>query len=175
MAPPFPPWFPMQASASEHLRALQARIASMPPAVSLGFQAVAYDGERLRLSAPLAANVNDKGCAFGGSLAGLLTLSAWGLVSLRLAEAGCADAEVYVQDSTVRYQAPLYGDLQAEARLLDPPQWSSFLASYRSRGRARATLLATAALPDGSPATTLEGRFVALRPTSSTPGLRAGG
>lgn len=156
----------MSATASEHLSTLQAKIASMPPAASLGFRAVSYDGQQLRLSAPLAANVNDKGCAFGGSLAGLLTLSAWGLVNLRLAEAGFADAEIYVQDSTVRYLAPLYGELHAEARLLDPPQWESFLASYRTRGRARATLLATAPLPDGSPATTLEGRFVAIRPSA---------
>jgi thioesterase domain-containing protein len=146
------------------LVALQHKLDSMPPARAMGFQAAHCDAESLRLSGPLAANVNDKGCAFGGSLAGLLTLSAWGLVNLRLAEAGFGDAEVYVQDSTLRYLAPLYGDLHADARLAPGQSWDEFLATFRSRGKARATLEAVVALPDGTPATTLEGRFVALRP-----------
>src|SRR5579863_8533752 len=65
-----------------------------------------YDGDSLTLNAPLAPNVNDKGCAFGGSLAGLLTLAGWGLVLLRLKALG-HDCDVYVQDSTIRYLAPV--------------------------------------------------------------------
>ena len=135
----------------------------MPPARAMGVQLLRISADSLRMSGPLAANVNDKGCAFGGSLAGLLTLSAWGLVNLRLADAGFNDAEVYVQDSNLRYLAPLYGDLHADAQLAAGECWDTFLAAYRSKGKARATLQAVVALPDGSPATTLEGRFVALR------------
>ena len=42
-------------------------------------QIAAYDGDSLSLHAPLAANFNDKGCAFGGSLTSLMTLAggAW--------------------------------------------------------------------------------------------------
>ncbi len=154
----------MTAPIPDRLACLQRKLDSMPPVRALGFRAAAFDSEVLRLSGPLAANVNDKGSAFGGSLAGLLTLSAWGLVDLHLAEAGFADAEVYVQDSTLRYLAPLYGELHAEARLAPGQSWEEFLTTYRSRGKARATLAAVVTLPDGSPATTMEGRFVALRP-----------
>ncbi len=150
--------------ATDPLISLQHKLDSMPPARAMGFRATRYDTDGLRLSGPLEANVNDKGCAFGGSLAGLLTLSAWGLVNVRLAEAGFDDAEVYVQDSHLRYLAPLYGELHADARLADGEQWETFLAAYRNRGKARATMTAQVTLPDGSPATTLEGRFVALRP-----------
>jgi hypothetical protein len=34
-----------------------------------------WDGDSLRMSAPLAPNINDKGCAFGGSLASVMTLA----------------------------------------------------------------------------------------------------
>jgi thioesterase domain-containing protein len=133
---------------------------AMPPARALGLALGDYDGQRLSLRAPLAPNVNDKGCAFGGSLSSLLTLSAWGLCSLKLGEAGFA-AETYVQDSTVRYLAPLYADLEARA-WLDPAQdWGDFLAAMNSRGKARAHVLAEVALPGGGVACSFEGRFVA--------------
>ena len=74
----------------------------------------------LRLAAPLSANVNDKACAFGGSLAGVMTLAGWGWLMLRAQAAGLA-SEVYVADSQVRYLKPLYADLVAEAWLEPAP------------------------------------------------------
>lgn len=133
----------------------------MPPARSLQLYVGDYRQDRLSLRAPLAPNVNDKGCAFGGSLSSLLTLSAWGLASLKLGEVGLA-AEVYVQDSTVRYLAPLFADLEAVA-WLDPEQdWKEFIETMRARSRARARLLAEIRLPEGGAvACSFEGRFVA--------------
>ena len=72
-----------------------------------------------------------------------------------------------MQDSTLRYLAPLYDDLVAEARLAEGQSWDAFLAAYAGKGRARATIVAVAALPDGRPGTTFEGRFVALRPKAA--------
>ena len=43
------------------LAALNAQFEAMPPVAAMRLQAVAIDGGRLRLHAPLAANVNDKG------------------------------------------------------------------------------------------------------------------
>ena len=56
------------------LDALDAHLQAMPPVAALRLRIAGYDGARLRLRAPLDANVNDKGCAFGGSLASLMTL-----------------------------------------------------------------------------------------------------
>ena len=72
----------------------------MPPVAAIGIDVVGYDGERLRMRAPLAINVNDKGTAFGGSMTSLMTLAGWGLVTLRLQQAGRV-ADVFVADSTV--------------------------------------------------------------------------
>lgn len=133
----------------------------MPPVAAMHVAIVGYDGDRLRLRAPLAANVNDKGCAFGGSLGSLMTLAAWGLVSLRLQKAGIA-ADVYVADSEIRYRAPLYADLEAEAELDADASWDDFLTTLRQRGRARTYLVARVPLPDGGVAAEFSARYVAF-------------
>lgn len=148
----------------DRLARLDAKLQGMPPVRAMGLHVVEFDGERLSLGAPLAANVNDKGCAFGGSLASAMTLAAWGCASLTLDGAGFADAEVYVQDSQLRYLAPLYDDLRASAQLAPGQDWAGFLKSYRERGKARAQLIAEIRCSDGRVAASFEGRFVALRP-----------
>lgn len=148
----------------DSLRALEAYYASMPPVAAMDISVAGYDGTRLRLHAPLAAHVNDKGSAFGGSLVSVMTLAAWGLVTLRVEQAGL-DAEVYVADSTVRYRAPLLDDLEAEATLdaEKGADWSTFARTLRERGRARIGLAVRVALPDGGTATEMQARYVAIR------------
>lgn len=146
------------------LQRLQAHYDAMPPVAALGLRIAAFDGDRLRLAAPLARHVNDKGCAFGGSLGSLLTLAAWGLLHVRLEAAGL-DADVYVADSTLRFLAPLFDDLQAEATLAPGADWDGFVATLRQRGRARIEVVAEVPLPAGGVATTFSARYVAiLRP-----------
>jgi thioesterase domain-containing protein len=132
----------------------------MPPVQALGLHLSDYDGERLTISAPIAANHNDKNNAFGGSLASAATLAAWALCSMKLLEAGF-DADVYVQDTMIRYLAPLYDDLHAVACLAEGQTWDSFLAAFASKQRARATLVVQMLDGDGNTSCTLEGRFVA--------------
>ena len=142
------------------LEYLQSEFDAMPPVAAQRVRAEAYADGRMHLSAPLAANVNDKHCAFGGSLVTLLTLAGWSLVTHRLHEHGLV-ADVFVADSRIRYLAPLYADLQAEAVLAEGESWEAFEAMFRQRGKARIEVLARVALPDGSVATELAGRFVA--------------
>jgi len=142
---------------------------SMPPVAAMDVSVAAYDGYRLRLHAPLATHVNDKGCAFGGSLASMMTLASWGLVSLHIEEAGL-EAEVFVADSQIRYLAPLFADLDVEAELAPESAWPGFIATLRERGRARIGLVARAKLPDGGIATEFTARYVAIgKPRATTP------
>ncbi|MGO3127580.1 MAG: YiiD C-terminal domain-containing protein [Luteimonas sp.] len=146
----------------DSLRALEAYYASMPPVAAMDISVAGYDGERLRLHAPLASHVNDKGSAFGGSLVSVMTLAAWGLVTLRVEQAGL-DAEVYVADSSVKYRAPLLDDLEAEATLDTQGDWRTFARTLRDRGRARVALSVRITLPDGATATEMQARYVAIR------------
>lgn len=143
------------------LRALDAHYQAMPPVAAMGLRIAGYDGERLRLHAPLSLHVNDKGCAFGGSLVSLLTLASWGLASLHLQQAGL-QADVFVADSQVRYLAPLFADIEAEARIADGESWETFIATLRERGRARTNLVAHVPLPGGGAATEFRARYVAV-------------
>ena len=135
----------------------------IPLARAMDVRVLDYDGNRLALGAPLAPNVNDKGNAFGGSLSSLLTLAAWGLVNLKLAEAGLA-ADVYIQDANLSYLAPVWGELIAEA-YAEGDAWPGFVAAMRDKGRARITLLAEIAGADGAgTAARQSARFVAKVP-----------
>jgi thioesterase domain-containing protein len=145
------------------LAALAHHYQAMPPVAAMRLTIAGYDEERLRLRAPLAVHVNDKGCAFGGSLASLMTLAGWGLLTLRLQAAGLA-AEVYVAESTTQYRAPLYADLEAAAWLAERTPWDQLLAELRERGRLRAFVNAAVYLPDGTVAAESRARFVAIAP-----------
>ena len=146
---------------ADALERLRHHYQSMPPVAAMGLSIAGYDGERLQLAAPLVRHVNDKGCAFGGSLASMMTLASWGLVSLRVDAAGIA-ADVYGADSQVRYLAPLFSDIQVTATLGPDSDWDGFIQTLRQRGRARANLVASVPLPDGGPATTFTARYVAI-------------
>ena len=119
------------------------------------------DEDMLSLLAPLAPNVNDKGCAFGGSLVSLMTLAGWGLVKLALDRQG-RDCDIYVQDSDVRYLAPVWNDFEAVARLVDRESFAAMAEALTARGRARTRVRCVVPLPDGTAAATLEARFVAI-------------
>ncbi|GAB3737609.1 YiiD C-terminal domain-containing protein [Luteimonas pelagia] len=143
------------------LARLDAHYQGMPPVAALRMAIDGYDGDRLRLAAPLSTHVNDKGCAFGGSLGSLLTLAGWGLVQLKLEAAGF-DADIFVADSRVRFRAPLYDDLVAVASLADPGAWAGFVAALESRGRGRIQVDGVVPLPDGGPAATMDASFAAI-------------
>lgn len=143
------------------LARLDAHYQAMPPVALMQLRIAGYDGHALRLHAPLAVHVNDKGCAFGGSLASMMTLASWGVVSLLVERAGLS-AEVYVADSQIRYLAPLFADLDVVARPAPDADVAAFVDTLRTRGRARIPMVASAALPDGGVATEFSARYVAI-------------
>lgn len=139
---------------------IDAYLQSMPPVAVMDLRFAGFDDGVLTLTAPLARHVNDKGCAFGGSLVSMMTLAAWGVVMVRLQQIGIA-ADVFVAESEVKYRAPLFDDLVAEARLADDASWDEFVARLRERGRASLPLVASVRLPDGGVAAESRSRYVA--------------
>ena len=134
----------------------------IPLARAMDLQLRHHDADMLSLWAPLTPNVNDKGCAFGGSLVSLMTLSGWALVELALRQRGI-ECDVFVAESGVRYLAPLWQDFCSEARLTPDAQWDTFFDTLAARGRARIAVECIVPGTDGRPAATLEARFVAKR------------
>jgi thioesterase domain-containing protein len=136
-------------------------LAEIPLARAMQLTLREYDGEHLTLAAPLSPNINDKGCAFGGSLISVMTLAGWGLVVLKLREIS-RECDVYVQDSNVRYLAPMWSDFIAVARLASGESWESFEAMLKQKGRTRATVDCRVPLAEGGDACTMQARFVAV-------------
>jgi thioesterase domain-containing protein len=148
-------------SHADLLQHLDAHYRAMPPVAAMQLRIAGYDGHRLRLRAPLSLHVNDKGCAFGGSLVSLMTLAGWGLVSATLHAQDLA-ADVFVADSQVGYLAPLFADLEAEAAFAAGVDAAGFVATLRQRGRARVAIDARVPLPGGGDATVMQARYVAI-------------
>ncbi|RRJ84050.1 YiiD C-terminal domain-containing protein [Aestuariirhabdus litorea] len=138
---------------------LEARIVQQIPllaAMQLCFDE--YDGQRLRLSAPLAPNINDKGTAFGGSLATLATITGWCYTTLLADRIGAN--EVVVAESQMSYLAPVEGRLQSRCEMDDPHLLEQFLARLAAQGRASLQLKVIIG-EEAEPALSYCGRYVA--------------
>ncbi|MGH8184621.1 MAG: YiiD C-terminal domain-containing protein [Rhodanobacteraceae bacterium] len=118
-----------------------------------------YSGDELVMTAPLAPNINDKGCAFGGSMASLLTLAGWGLIELGLRAQGLA-CDIYVGDSQLRYHEPVWGELRGVARFAGHDALAKLAAALREHGKGRADVICEIA-GDRRAAATLTARFFA--------------
>ena len=136
-------------------------LAQIPLARAMELRIRDYDGDHLAIAAPLAPNINDKGCAFGGSLVSLMTIAAWGLVSLELAQAGI-EADIYVADSRVRYLKPVFEDLVVDAGFDDPVERAALADTLRKQGRASIRLKSESLLAEGGVAASFVGRYVAI-------------
>ena len=150
----------MDSEPDSALRSLLAHYQSMPPVAAMRLEIGGADAASLRLRAPLAVHVNDKGCAFGGSLVSLMTLAGWGVATLALERAGL-HAEVFVASSEVRYRAPLFADLEAVAEA-DAMELAAFVETLRDNGRASLNLDARVPLPAGGSACDMRSRYVAI-------------
>jgi thioesterase domain-containing protein len=134
----------------------------MPLAKAMDLQLDAVAHDRLGLRAPLAPNINDKGSAFGGSLATLMIVNGWALVemALRLKKMDC---DVFIAESQVRYLDPVWQDLRSQAKVILATDWARFFVTLQARGRARIGVECVVSGEDGKPAATLSARFVAKR------------
>lgn len=143
--------------------ALQAEILGhMPLADAMDIRVSRYTGDEIEMTAPLAPNVNDKGCAFGGSMASLLTLAGWGLIALNLRARGL-DCDIYVGYSTVRYHEPVWHELRGVARFTETGALDALLVRLRERGKGRAEVICEIAGETRPAATLGAGFFAKLR------------
>jgi thioesterase domain-containing protein len=115
------------------------------------------------MTAPLKPNINDKGIAFGGTLASMLALSGWAVTDLLLRETG-ETADVFIASGATEYRAPVAGRIVARCPLPEPEALSAFLAAYRLRGKSRLRLKAFIEGKPG-PAALFEAVYIARRRT----------
>lgn len=134
----------------------------IPLTQALGLGVLGWQAGQLRLSLPLAANLNHKSSMFGGSLYCGAVLAGWGWLHQSLREAGVADGHIVIQQGQIDYAEPVLAD--AEAICTAPPvaEWEKFLALYRRRGLARIRLHSHI-LAEGAEAVRFSGQYVLHR------------
>jgi len=141
----------------ERLEALWS--GKIPLARAMGARIERLDADGLVATAPLAANVNHMGTAFGGGLQALATLAGWGVT---LVTAGDDERyRVVVREVGMKFLAPVRGDLVARARWPDEADARAFRERLRARGRARLQVRVVIG-PDEAPEAEFEGEFVAM-------------
>ncbi len=118
------------------------------------------DDTAVVLRAPLAANVNHQGTAFGGSLYSLAVLGGWGWVTRYLASREIP-ADTVIQESTAHYLAPVHGELRATASAPNHAQLDKFRRMLERAGRGRIRLRVELEHA-GVLATVFEGVFAAV-------------
>jgi thioesterase domain-containing protein len=124
-----------QLSDLESLRAyMTARIG---PLRALGLIVEAIDP--VTISAPLEANLNDKGTAFAGSLFSVAALAGWALV-MRWCATEPVDAEVVLQSSTARFLSPARAGFRALAHEPPAAQREKLRRMLARSGRGRAEI-----------------------------------
>jgi thioesterase domain-containing protein len=105
----------------------------------IGIVVESADDGAVVLRAPLAANANYKGTAFGGSLYSLAVLTGWAWVTRYLAARGLP-ADTVIQESNVRFLTPVQGELRARAAAPPAAQIDKFRKMLQRAGRGRIRL-----------------------------------
>lgn len=109
-------------------------IECIAPAHAMQISVAGYTPGRFVLTAPLEPNINDKGTAFAGSIASLLVLAGWGLVTEELKQAGI-EAEVVVTKSETDYKRPIRAAMQATA-IAAAEKIGQLIGDVKENGRA---------------------------------------
>lgn len=132
----------------------------IPLVAQMQVKVVWADASGLKLTAPLAPNINHEKTAFGGSLASLMTLACWGYLWLQLEEQ--KGLHIVVKDAQLSYLKPVTSTL--DARCAPPPaeELQKFLDTLVRRGKARIELKAEI-LQDGAVAANYTGSFAVYR------------
>lgn len=140
----------------------------IPMTRHMGLRITAWDGQVLRMDAPLAPNINDKGTGFAGSLATLATFAAWAAATLLAEKTTAQGCEAAVFESDIRYLLPVNGDFYVEVPVPEQEAMQEFKASLQNRGRAKLALSAVI-FQDGEEKVRYRGRYaVRVKPSQGS-------
>ena len=147
----------MQHSVDDVTEYLHAHI---PITRHLGVRVTALDDTSVRMTAPLAPNLNHRETAFGGSIASLGILAGWTLAHSRMTNGGLV-GRLVIQKSDVEYHLPIDGDFEVVCSGSADTDWDRFFRMLDRKGRGRIRLTSHIEY-DNRTAATLHGTYVAM-------------
>jgi thioesterase domain-containing protein len=132
----------------------------IPLSRAMGVEVVEAAPDRVRLSAPLAPNINHRETVFGGSASALCILSAWALIHFRLQSEGFV-SRVVIQNNTMTYDKPILSTFEANCILDDQAKWKKFVNTLSKKRKSRVSLSSSLEY-GGEKVGSFEGTLVAI-------------
>lgn len=126
-----------------------------------------YDGHCLKLRAPLAPNINDKGTAFGGSVGNICMVAGWSMTCLVSREAGF-DGDLVIAKSELEFLRPLRSDIYAQVRKPDAFAVAAFAERFRAKGRSSLQLEVRVSDELGELCARFKGKYALVAAPSTT-------
>ncbi len=102
----------------------------IPLLTAMQLRFVGYDDLALTMEAPLAPNINNKGTAFGGSIASICLFGGWAVSTLGLKDSGIDNTEIVVFQNDMTFERPARGLLTVKARVA-PAEFEAVLARLK--------------------------------------------
>ena len=102
----------------------------IPLLTAMELSLVAYRDLALTMEAPLAPNINNKGTAFGGSIASIGLFGGWAVATLAFMDHGIDNPEIVVFRNEMTFERPARGHLVVRVTL-DPGEFQACLEELR--------------------------------------------
>jgi thioesterase domain-containing protein len=113
----------------------------IPITANLGVEITSFDGDKITITAPLEANKNLHGTAFGGSQAAIGILTGWALIYLKLKKLGINN-DLVIQKSEYDFKKPVTDDFTATCAFPSTETLDTFVQTLKEKGKARISLTA---------------------------------
>ena len=89
--------------------------ADIPLLTAMQLSFVDYKNLTLTVEAPLEPNINNKGTAFGGSIASICLFSGWAVATLAFTDNDILNTEIVVYKNDMTFEQPARGHLTVKA------------------------------------------------------------
>ena len=132
----------------------------IPTSIALGVKVLSTSDKKVVLEAPLDANHNHMGTAFGGSLSTLMILASY--TWLYQALEGEGKVHVILKENHATYLRPVKENLCSVCYSPSPESFQEFLKVFHRKGLARIKLTSFIEIGEGE-AARMEGEFVAQK------------
>ena len=103
----------------------------IPLLTAMDLSFISFDDLALTMEAPLAPNINNKGTAFGGSIASICLFGGWAVATLAFMDNDIHNTEIVVFKNEMTFERPARGHLTVRA-YMKPEDFAACLERLRA-------------------------------------------
>ena len=111
----------------------------IPLLTAMHLSFVSFKDLTLTMEAPLAPNINNKGTAFGGSIASICLFGGWAVSTLAFMDNDIYNTEIVVYKNEMTFEQPARGHLMVNA-FIKPDDFEACLSRLKAKDPGRIRL-----------------------------------